>query len=73
MYKSSVNFPLKGINKDMHKSAVSNDIATTAMNVRVVGAEGDNMVIVNINGNKDMFSLPQGYYPIGLKTYDDIL
>lgn len=71
--KNTINFPLKGLNKDTHESMISKDNATDLMNVRVFGSDGSNLIFVNINGSRDMFELSDGFYPIGIKGHDNIL
>lgn len=71
--KLTQNFPIKGINTDTHPSMIGNDYGTELINVRIVGTEGTNLVIVNISGNTHRFTISDGFHVIGMNVYDGIL
>jgi hypothetical protein len=71
--KIGTNFPIKGISKDTHNSIITGDYATDLLNVRMVGSEGSNFIIVNIDGNEELFSLRSTFYPLGMRAYNNIL
>ena len=71
--KVSAHFPVKGLVKDLTNEMLGPDCASVFWNARIVNVEGTTYSVRMLKGTVEKFSLPNGFYLIGMGEYDGIL
>lgn len=73
MKKAGTNRFFKGIDTDTSLLDRQGDVMLDALNIRITNAEEDNLFAVNLAGNKEEFSLADGFLPIGSVEFNGVL
>ena len=67
-----INEFFKGDNRDVDVLKIPNDTARRLENMRIIDIEGKGMVLTNIGGTEQKFSITSGHVPIGNCEYNGV-
>jgi len=69
----NINQFIKGVNSDVDVLVLDKQTPRDIQNMRILDADGKGLVLTNIAGNEERFSLSTGYVPIGSVEYNGII
>lgn len=61
-----------GINKDVSRHLLKNNMLSDALNVRIINISGSSYSISNLDGTQEAFEITEGYVPVASKSYNGI-
>jgi len=73
MSNTNINEFTKGVNSDFDVLRLDNQTSRDIQNMRMLDVNGKGLVLTNIGGNEERFSLTDGFIPIGSVEYNGVI